>query len=99
MNPAFSHKLIRRLVPRFQALADELIDAFAEPDRCEFVTEFAEPYAARVIAIMLGIPEDEWPIIARESVTIGLAMGVTLREDLPEIETALGPALRLRATS
>ena len=47
-------------MPRFQALAGELIDNFAEPDRCEFVGEFAEPYSARVIAIMLGLPEDEW---------------------------------------
>ena len=44
MNPAFSPKLIGGLVPRFQALASELIDGFAQPDRCEFVSEFAEPY-------------------------------------------------------
>lgn len=89
MNPAFSPKLIAGLVPRFQALATELIDGFTQADQCEFVSEFAEPYAARVIAIMLGIDEQEWPIIARESVTLGLAMGVTMREDLPEIEAAL----------
>jgi cytochrome P450 len=89
MNPAFSPKLIGGLVPRFQALAGELIDGFREPGRCEFVSEFAEPYAARVIAIMLGIPESEWPVIARESATIGLAMGVTIRQDLPKIEAAL----------
>lgn len=89
MNPAFSPRLIGGLVPRFQALAATLIDGFAEPDKCEFVSEFAEPYAARVIAIMLGLPEEEWPIIARESAAVGLAMGVTIREDLPRIEAAL----------
>ncbi|MFE3580118.1 cytochrome P450 [Streptomyces vinaceus] len=89
MNPAFSPKLIGGLVPRFQALAGELIDGFQEPDRCEFVSEFAEPYAARVIAIMLGLPESEWPVIARDSATLGLAMGVTFRQDLPKIEAAL----------
>lgn len=89
MNPAFSPKLIGGLVPRFQALAGGLIDGFSQPDQCEFVSEFAEPYAARVIAIMLGLPEDEWPIIARDSATIGLALGVTIREDLPKIEKAL----------
>lgn len=89
MNPAFSPKLIGGLVPRFQSLAAELIDGFAHPDRCEFVSEFAEPYAARVIAIMLGLPEDEWPTVAQASATIGLAMGVTIREDLPRIEDAL----------
>ncbi|EFE68090.1 MULTISPECIES: cytochrome P450 [Streptomyces] len=89
MNPAFSPRLIKDLVPRFQALATELIDDFAEPDRCEFISEFAEPYAARVIAIMLGIPEDEWKAVSTDAATIGLAMGVTLRQDLPKIEEAL----------
>ncbi|MDN4522335.1 MULTISPECIES: cytochrome P450 [Mycolicibacterium] len=89
MNPAFSNKLIGGLVPRFQALAAELIDGFAEPGRCEFVGEFAEPYAARVIAIMLGLPESEWKVIATESATIGLALGVTILDDLPRIEAAL----------
>ncbi len=89
MNPAFSPKLIGSLVPRFQALATELVDGFTEPDRCEFVGEFAEPYAARVIAIMLGLPESEWRVIASEASTIGLAMGVTLRSDLALIEAAL----------
>jgi cytochrome P450 len=89
MNPAFSPKLIGGLVPRFQALAGELVDAFERPGRCEFMAEFAEPYAARVIAIMLGLPEDEWPIIAREAATIGLAMGVTIQTELPAIEGAL----------
>ncbi|BBZ74757.1 cytochrome P450 [Mycolicibacterium anyangense] len=89
LNPAFSPKLIGSLVPRFQALATELVDGFTEPDRCEFVGEFAEPYAARVIAIMLGLPESEWRVIASEASTIGLAMGVTLRSDLALIEAAL----------
>lgn len=90
MNPAFSPKLIAGLVPRFQSLANELIDDFTHPDQCEFISEFAEPYAARVIAIMLGIPEEEWPIIAKEAQTIGLALGVTIRDELPHIEAALG---------
>jgi cytochrome P450 len=89
MTPAFSQQLIVDLVPRFQALAGELVDNFAEPDRCEFVSEFAEPYSARVIAIMLGLPEAEWKVIATESATLGLAMGVTLKQDLPKIEAAL----------
>ncbi|MGY4712278.1 cytochrome P450 [Mycolicibacterium sp. CBM1] len=89
MTPAFSQQLIVSLVPRFQALAGELVDNFAEPDRCEFVSEFAEPYSARVIAIMLGLPEPEWEVIATESATLGLAMGVTLKQDLPKISDAL----------
>ncbi|UYM04906.1 cytochrome P450 [Solicola gregarius] len=89
LNPAFSPKLLASLVPRFQELANELIDAFHDTGHCDFVAQFGEPYAARVIAIMLGIPEEEWPRIAGLSTTIGLSLGVTIKDDLPEIETAL----------
>jgi cytochrome P450 len=89
LNPAFSRRIVEPLRPRFGALAAELADGFAEPVRCEFMAEFAEPYAARVIAILLGIPEEEWPTIAAESAAVGLAMGVRIREHLPRIEAAL----------
>jgi cytochrome P450 len=89
LNPAFSRRLVEPLRPRFSALAGELVNGFAEPGRCEFMAEFAEPYAARVIAILLGIAEAEWPTIAAESAAVGLAMGVRIREHLPRIEAAL----------
>ncbi len=89
LNPAFSRRIVEALRPRFRDLAGELVEEFAEPGRCEFMAEFAEPYAARVVAIMLGIAEDEWPTIAAESATIGLAMGVRIGEHLPRIEAAL----------
>ena len=90
LNPAFSRRLVAPLEPRFAALAAELVDTFAGPGRCEFMAEFAEPYAARVITVMLGIPEQEWPVIARDSAVVGLAMGVQIRQHLDQIEAALG---------
>jgi cytochrome P450 len=89
LSPAFSRRFIDSLVPRFAEVAGELVGSFAEQGRCEFMAEFAEPYAARVIAIILGIPEDEWRTIAAESAAVGLAMGVRIRESLPRIEAAL----------
>jgi cytochrome P450 len=89
LNPAFSPKLIERLAPRFQALADELVDTFAEAGRCEFMTQFAEPYAARVLTIMLGIPESEWRTMSAWSNDLGLALAVTIRQDIDTIHAAL----------
>ena len=89
LNPAFSSKLISSLNARFHKLTVELADAFAPTGECEFMAEFAEPYAARVIAILLGLPEGEWALIAREAATLGRALTVTVREDLPKIEAAL----------
>jgi cytochrome P450 len=89
LNPAFSRRPVAAMEPRFRALAGELVESFAEPGRCEFMADFAEPYAARVIAVMLGLPEQEWPVIARDSATVGLAMGVRIRQHLEQIEAAL----------
>jgi len=89
LSPAFSRRIVEALRPRFGDLAGELADSFAGAGRCEFMADFAEPYAARVIAILLGIAEDEWRTIAAESAAVGLAMGVRIREHLPRIEAAL----------
>ncbi|MHA7179373.1 cytochrome P450 [Arthrobacter sp. MDB2-24] len=89
LNPAFSPKMISSLVPRFQALANELVDAFIDKGHCEFVQDFAEPYATRVLTILLGIDENEWPKIAQLASTIGLALGVTLKQDLWKVEAAV----------
>lgn len=89
LSPAFSRRPVVALIPRFRELANELIDSFAASGRCEFMADFAEPYAARVIAMMLGIPEQEWRGIAADAATLGLAMGVQVRHDLPRIEAAL----------
>ena len=89
LNPAFSPRLIAGLTDRFQALANELVDAFHDRGRCEFIKEFAEPYAARVLAIMLGIPESEWERMSNMSNRLSLALGVTIKENIDTIHDAL----------
>jgi cytochrome P450 len=89
LNPAFSPRHIEPLIARFEALAEELINNFVDSGHCEFVSEFAEPYATRVLCILLGIPESEWPTIARLASTVGLALGVHIKRDLEQVEEAL----------
>ena len=89
LNPAFAPKAISELAPRFRELGNDLIDDFADAGRCEFMSQFAEPYAARVIAILLGIPESEWRKIAEWGTDLGLSLSIAIREELPRIEAAL----------
>jgi cytochrome P450 len=88
-NPAFSRALVERMVPEFQELAKELIDGYAGSGRCEFVSQFAEPYAARVLCKLVGMDEGHWHDLARWSTDMGLSFGITIREDLERIEAAL----------
>ena len=87
--PAFRNKTIAAMRPRFEALADELVDAFAARGRVELISEFAEPYSARIICVLLGLPEDHWPQVAHWADDLGKAFGTAIAADLPRIEAAL----------
>lgn len=87
--PAFRNKTIAAMRPRFQALADELIDTFAPRGEVEFVSEFAEPYAARIICVLLGLPEDHWPEVAHWADDLGASFSIDVGNQVPRIEAAL----------
>jgi cytochrome P450 len=87
-NPAFSPKLIAALQPRFEAIANELIDAFAKEGRCEFMADFSEPYAARVVCTLLDLPDDNWRDLATIAGRMGLALGVTYHADQETVNRA-----------
>ena len=87
-NPAFSPKLVISLRPEFAKLANELIDQFIEKGSCEFMADFAEPYATRVICMLLGLPHDKWRELADLAADMGLALGVTFKQDLETVDAA-----------
>lgn len=89
LGPAFRSRSIEAMRPRFQALADDLIDRFAPRGRVEFVSEFAEPYASRILCLLLGLPDEEWPQVAHWADDLGKSFGISVRRDLPRIEAAL----------
>ena len=87
-NPAFSPKLIASLQPKFIALANDLIDQFGKRGTCDFMAEFSEPYATRVICILLGLDHGEWRKLADIVTEMGLALGVTYRDEMERINAA-----------
>lgn len=89
LNPAFSPRHIEAYMPAFEALADELVDSFIDKGEFEVVNDFSEPYATRVLCILTGIPQSEWTTIARLASTIGLALSISIKDELPNIEDAL----------
>lgn len=88
VNPAFSPKVIRALMPEFERISDDLIDGFIDQGRCDFMEDFADPYASRILCLLLGLPESAAPEILRLSSTMGLALGVRFKENEAEIEAA-----------
>lgn len=94
-GPAFSPRTIEPMVPFFESLANELIDNFQARGECEFMSEFAEPFSARVITGLLGLEESLWPKVADLATKLGYVFSVTIKEDLPVIEEGLLGILEL----
>ncbi|MFN8215523.1 MAG: cytochrome P450 [Solirubrobacterales bacterium] len=90
LNPAFAPGLIDREAPMFVALANELIDGFAGRGRCEFVAEFSQPYATRVICNLIGLGDRDWEDLALWTAEMGLALGITIGPELERVEHGLG---------
>lgn len=89
LMPAFRAKTIAAMRPQFQALASELIDGFAPRGQVEFISEFAEPYAARILCLLMGLPESDWRRLAHWADDLGRSFGISVAADLPVIEKAL----------
>ena len=83
---ALSKTWILGLEPRFERIADCLVDAM--PDRCDFVSAFSEPFAGRAIAALLGLPIEDAAALARDASTLGLAMGLDAAHHIEAVNTA-----------
>jgi cytochrome P450 len=56
VTKAFTPRMVERLRPRIQEIADELLDGIEERKTMDLVEEFAFPLPITVIAELLGIP-------------------------------------------
>jgi cytochrome P450 len=55
--PAFTPEAIEHHRARTRIICDQLIDAFANDDRCDAAVQYAQEIPVRVMAHLLGIPE------------------------------------------
>ncbi|MFN2535427.1 MAG: cytochrome P450, partial [Pseudonocardiaceae bacterium] len=56
---AFSHRLVERLRPRIQHIADELLDAVAPSGQMDLIDDYAFPLPIMVICELLGVPSSD----------------------------------------
>ncbi len=88
VNPAFSPRLLEAMRPRFEEMANALVDGFIDRGACDFMAEFANPYASRILCLMLGLPQEEAPRLLELSAIMGLALGVDFAKHAEEIDRA-----------
>lgn len=62
-QPAFSPKVINPLAPLLQSRIDDLIDGFAESGAVDIMESFAVPLTSKMLAFLLGLPDDDAPML------------------------------------
>lgn len=63
--PAFAPQAIARLEPRARSLCRELLDAIGEAKTCDAAVDYAQHIPVRLIAHMLGVPEQDGDLFRR----------------------------------
>ncbi len=96
---ALSVRKIRQLHGHIEELAQEFLDGFADRGSVEFVSEFAGPLPATVVAELLGIPRpDHWRFRKwADSLKTGLSAGLTEAQEIDLAENTMESDAYLRA--
>ncbi len=89
VSTAFTQRSVDTLRPFMRAKAHELIDGFAGSGSCEFMTTFADPYSAWVIAELLGIPAERFDAFLGWATDMGLGFGPTAGAEQVRIDAAV----------
>ena len=62
---AFTPNVLKKLKPVIDATAKELIDEMAAKGECDFITDVANIHPLKIICRILGMPEEDEPLILR----------------------------------
>ena len=58
VSRAFTFRRVNEMEPQIRRIASELLDALAGRTECDLVEDFATPLPGRIIAEMIGVPEE-----------------------------------------
>jgi cytochrome P450 len=89
VSRAFTPRAVAELRPRMREIAHELVGRFPGDGRVDFMEAFADPYPARVICELLGVPREQNDAFRGWANDLGLAFGFTAAANVERIEAAL----------
>jgi len=90
VSKAFMGCRVEQFRPAMAAIARDLVDAMTQRERCDFIEDFADPFAFRVLCAFIGIPEDTHAIVRAWTGDIALIFGLGVAENGARITAALG---------
>ncbi|GAA3218454.1 cytochrome P450 [Dactylosporangium siamense] len=87
VSGAFTTRRVEAFRPVVAGIAAELVSALAATDRCDFVRDFAQPFALRVLHTFVGIPLSA--DVQQWTSDVGLLFGMDVVANGDRITTAI----------
>ncbi len=101
MLPPFTADEVEKLRPRAQAICNELIDKFIAAGSCDAAQQYTRHVPVRVIAHMLGVPEDDGDLFIRwihEILELGITDDTMLMKGIMEMSQYFAVQIEKRKT-
>jgi cytochrome P450 len=89
VSGAFTTRQVEAFRPAVAAVATELIEPLRARGRCDFVADFAQPFALRVLYRFVGIPLDDAARVQPWTADVGLLFGMDVATHHDRIVAAL----------
>jgi cytochrome P450 len=89
LSSRFTPRSVENFRPRMREVANELLDAMAAHDSCDFMEAFAKPYSWRLLCEFVGIPSSALANVQKWNADIALMFGLSVTENYARIHTAL----------
>ena len=97
--PLFAPGEIAKIEPQTRRLCNELIDKFMSEGRCDAAQQYSRNVPVRVIATMLGVPEDDGDLFIRlihEILELGIRNDEIMRNGMGAINRYLAAEIEKR---
>jgi cytochrome P450 len=82
VNRAFTPKAVEELKPRIQQLVDGLLDQVQDRGHMDIVHDVGDPLPAKVLAYLLGLPDEDSAILKPWADVVGMGIDPILRPDV-----------------
>jgi cytochrome P450 len=89
VSRVFTPRAVAEMRPRMREIAQDLVDRFPGDGHVDFMEAFADPYPARVICELLGVPPEQHNAFRGWANDLGLAFSFTAAANVGRIEAAL----------
>lgn len=92
---AFTPRRVESLAGRIQQLTDEILDGASPRGRMDLMRELAYPLPARVICELVGVPQDDVPLVVRHAPALAIGLDPSPMRPAEAVERADRATLEL----